>query len=101
MTLNKKHIFWALFTIIGFGLFYWLLFNKEHNTPTETFKPRIEAKKQEIKDITNDIKEQSKKSVEKGDSLVKLLEREPWKLSKEDMKDSTIVNYLKNYRYEE
>ena len=97
----KKHILWALFALIGFGLFYWMLSRKRQDTPTETFKPRIEAKKQEIKDITADIKEHSKQSVKKGDSLVKLLEKEPWKLSSEDMKDSTIVNYLKNYRYEE
>jgi len=99
--MNKKHILWPLFTIIGFGLFYWILFNNEHNAPYETFKPRIEAKKHEIKDITTDIKEQSKQSVKKGDSLVNLLKHEPWKLSKEDMKDSTIVNYLKNYIDEE
>lgn len=101
MKVYKKHILWPLFTIIGFSLFYWLLFHERHNEPTETLKPRIEAKKQEINHITTGIKEQSNQSVKKGDSLVKLLKKEPWKLSNEDMKDSTIVNYLKKYHYEE
>ena len=98
---RNKYIIPGIIAIITIILISKHFLIDRHNTPTETFKPRIEAKKQEIKDITTDIKEQSKQSVKKGDSLVKILEKEPWKLSKEDMKDSTIVNYLKNYRYEE
>lgn len=98
---RNKYIISALISVCVLALTIKYFYFKEHNTRTETFTPHIEAKKKEIKDITTDIKERSKQSVKKGDSLVKLLEKQPWKLSNEDMKDGTIVNYLKNYRYEE
>lgn len=98
---RNKYIISGLIAICILMLVIEYFYLRLPNTTNETFKPRIEAKKNEIKDITTDIKEQSKQSVKKGDSLIKLLEKEPWKLRKEDMKDSTIVNYLKNYIDEE
>jgi hypothetical protein len=47
--------------------------------------------------IVNSEKQRSQAAIRKGDSLINLLKTEPWRLEEKDLKDTIIVEYLKNY----
>lgn len=84
--------------ITGIVVYY---FSTRNIGNSEPIKQTIEVKTAKRDSIISSVKNNSTQAAKKGDSLVKLLKNEPWRLSPEDMKDSTIVKYLKNYRYEE
>lgn len=93
---------WAVLAIaIVVGLTVYYASTRKSALPVETvIKTQVQTKTVTRDSIVTVIKNNSTAGSKKGDSLVNLLKHEPWKLSNQDMKDSTVVNFLKNYRYE-
>lgn len=89
----------AIAIIVGLTVYYFS--TRSTNEPAKVIKTAIEAKTAKRDGIITEVKNNSTQAVKRGDSLVELLKHEPWKLSQQDMKDSAVVNFLKNYRYEE
>lgn len=90
----------ALAIVVGLAVFFITRYGTPKQKPETVIKTQIQTKTVTRDSIITVIKNNSTASSKKGDSLVNLLKHEPWKLTPTDMKDSTVVNFLKNYRYE-
>lgn len=94
---------WAsvlLAIIVGLGVYFITTRMQPKPEPEVIIQEKITHVQDKRDSITGVIKNSSHAAAKKSDSLVNLLKHEPWKLSQQDMKDSTVVNFLKNYRYE-
>ena len=68
-----------------------------------TFSPKkddINAKQTERDTTIREVKKSSSEAAKKGDSLLNILKTKPYLLDKEDLNDSVVKEYLKNYKYE-
>lgn len=86
--------------VVGLAVFFITRKCTPKQKPETVIKTQIQTKTVTRDSIITVIKNNSTSGAKKGDSLVNLLKTEPWKLSNQDMNDSTVVNFLKNYRYE-
>lgn len=93
--------FWYFLIIVTLAVGGIYICTKPDSYPSEkTIKTAIEVKKQERDTIMSKTKKQSSQAAKKGDSIIKTLQSEPWKLEEKDLQDSIVREYLKNYKYQ-